>query len=39
MKWTTILVPDCSTNTHRWIKRDSGQYCAICGVTILVTKE
>lgn len=38
VKWTAVLVPDCSTNMHRWIKADDGQTCAICGVKVVVTR-
>lgn len=38
VKFTTITVPDCSSNTHRWIKFVSGQRCVICGVEVIVSK-
>lgn len=37
VKWTTVVVPDCTSNTHRWIKHVKGQRCVICGVEIIVS--
>lgn len=36
VKWATVLVPDCSANTHRWIREPNAQRCVICGVIIKV---
>lgn len=37
VKFTNVLVPDCTANVHRWIKKENKQYCVICGVEIVVS--